>query len=273
MKNILSLGAGVQSSAMALMAAKGQLTPMPDCAIFADTQAEPASVYQWLDWLQKELPYPVYRVTAGNLEADELRIRRSGKSGKLYMKGSIPAFVLKDDGSKGLLGRRCTSDYKIVPIQRKVRELVGIKRAGRGVVLAKMWIGISTDEWHRMKPSRVDYIENIWPLIERKISRKQCLAWMKANGFPEPPRSACVFCPFHGDAEWRRLRDDEPKEWQRAIRFERAMQKAQANQEVLRSVPYLHNSCRPLETVDIDTSPIDLQLDLFGDECEGLCGV
>lgn len=273
MKHILSLGAGVQSSALALMAAKGEVGPMPDCAIFADTQAEPASVYRWLDWLESQLPYPLYRVTAGNLETDELRIRRSGKSGKLYMKGSIPAFVLKEDGRTGLLGRKCTSDYKIIPIQRKVRELVGIKRGGRGVVLAKMWIGISTDEWHRMKPSRVDYIENIWPLIDKKMSRKHCLDWMRKNGFPEPPRSACVFCPFHGDAEWRRLRDEEPEEWQRAIKFEQAMQEAQRNQEVLRSVPYLHQSCKPLATVDIDTSPMDLQLDLFGDECEGLCGV
>ena len=272
MLNILSLGAGVQSSTMALMAARGELTPMPDCAIFADTQAEPASVYAWLDWLEKQLPFPLYRVTAGNLEADELRIRTSGKTGKRYLKGSIPAFVLKDDGNRGLLGRKCTSDYKIVPIQRKVRELCGIKRGGRGVVLAKMWIGISTDEWHRMKPSRADYIENIWPLIEKKISRKQCLLWMKAHGYPEPPRSACVFCPFHGDKEWRRLRDQEPQEWQRAIEFERKMQAAQRDQEVLRSIPYLHQSCKPLDSVDIDTSPTDLQLDLFGDECEGLCG-
>ena len=35
---VISLGAGVQSSVMALMAAKGEIGPMPDCAIFADTQ-------------------------------------------------------------------------------------------------------------------------------------------------------------------------------------------------------------------------------------------
>ncbi len=36
----ISLGAGVQSSTMALMAAAGEITPMPAAAIFADTQAE-----------------------------------------------------------------------------------------------------------------------------------------------------------------------------------------------------------------------------------------
>jgi hypothetical protein len=49
--HILSLGAGVQSSTLALMAAAGEVTPMPTAAIFADTQDEPASVYRWLDWL------------------------------------------------------------------------------------------------------------------------------------------------------------------------------------------------------------------------------
>ena len=66
--HILSLGAGVQSSTLALMAAKGEVGPMPMAAIFSDTQAEPKEVYDWLDWLEKQLPYPVYRVTAGNLE-------------------------------------------------------------------------------------------------------------------------------------------------------------------------------------------------------------
>ena len=58
--NIISLGAGVQSSVMALMSAKGQITPMPDCAIFADTQWEPEAVYEHLDWLESQLPFPVF---------------------------------------------------------------------------------------------------------------------------------------------------------------------------------------------------------------------
>ncbi len=57
--HILSLGAGVQSSTLALMAAAGEVSPMPTAAIFADTQDEPASVYKWLDWLEKQLPFPV----------------------------------------------------------------------------------------------------------------------------------------------------------------------------------------------------------------------
>lgn len=282
--NILSLGAGVQSSALCLLAARGDMCDLNgevtrvSAAIFSDTQAEPKSVMEWLDYLEEtiaKLPYgfPIYRVTVGSLEDDETRIRTSSKSGKRYMKGSIPAFVLNPDGTKGLLGRKCTADYKIIPLQRKVRELVGIKRAGKGIVYAKMWIGISRDEAHRMKPSRVDYIENEWPLIDARMSRKDCIKWMLDNGYPEPPRSACYFCPFHGDAEWRRMRDEEPEEFEKAIQFEGKIQEAQRNQETLRGVPFLHSSCKPLKSVNFDKRPSYEQLNMFGNECEGLCGV
>lgn len=45
---ILSLGAGVQSTTLALMAAHGEIGAMPDCAIFADTGWEPKAVYEHL---------------------------------------------------------------------------------------------------------------------------------------------------------------------------------------------------------------------------------
>jgi hypothetical protein len=67
MMHIISLGAGVQSTTMALMAAHGEITPLPHCAIFADTGAEPLGVYRDLDWLERQLPFPVHRVSGGNL--------------------------------------------------------------------------------------------------------------------------------------------------------------------------------------------------------------
>lgn len=57
--HILSLGAGVQSSAMALMAAVGEVTPMPAFAVFADTGDEPDDVYTWLERLRQLLPFRV----------------------------------------------------------------------------------------------------------------------------------------------------------------------------------------------------------------------
>ncbi len=254
------------------MAAAGEITPMPQCAIFADTQSEPKAVYEWLNWLERELPFPVHRVTAGNLGTDQLRVRRSNKSGRLYLRHSIPAFVQRPDGRKGLLGRKCTSDYKIVPLQRKVKEIVGIRRSVRDV-RAIMWIGISRDECHRMKPSRVPYIENIWPLIDLRMTRTDCLRWMAARGYPIPPRSACSFCPFHSDDEWRNLKENHPEDFEAAVNFERALIAAAATQEALKGVPYLHASLVPLDQVDLQANPSHGQLSLFGNECEGMCGV
>lgn len=151
--HIISLGAGVQSSTMALMAACGEITPMPVAAIFADTQNEPKSVYVWLDWLEKQLPFPVNRVTQGNLADDTLTVRlRKDKTGYWNPSG-IPHYSTNADGSLGHGPRQCTVDFKITPIAREQRRLM----KGCGVRSCVVWIGISMDEIMRMKPSRVRY--------------------------------------------------------------------------------------------------------------------
>ena len=286
MLNVLSLGAGVQSSTMALMAQTGEL-PKPDCAIFADTQNEPrhtktmnprtgnyieGGVYGWLDWLKAEVDFPIYTVTAGDLFEANKEVRVSKKTGKKYMKSLIPAFTLSPEGKIGLLGRKCTTDFKIIPIQRKVRELLGIKRGGKEV-LAIMQIGISTDEAVRMKDSRVNYIKNEWPLIDMGMSRQDCFAWLKRNNYPVAPRSACIGCPFHSDHEWRKLKETSPADFSKAVRQEKEMQEALATVDRVDGVPYLHGSCEPLDTIDFANRKGYGQLDLFGNECEGLCGV
>jgi 3'-phosphoadenosine 5'-phosphosulfate sulfotransferase (PAPS reductase)/FAD synthetase len=134
---------------MALMAAHGEIEPMPDAAIFADTQAEPKAVYEWLDWLEKQLPFPVYRVTAGSLKAQPMDGTKTW--------GRPPFFTQ----SGGMVRRQCTGDFKIAPIRRKIRQLT------TGPVT--LWIGISLDEAARMKPSDVKYIQHRWPLIEKHI--------------------------------------------------------------------------------------------------------
>jgi hypothetical protein len=272
---VLSLGAGVQSTTLALMAAHGEFEHMPDCAIFADTGAEPRVVYKHLEWLMSDgiLPFPVHIVSAGNLWEDELRIRTSAKSGKRYMKNSIPAFVKKASGGMGLLGRKCTSDYKLVPIQRKVRDLLGISRATKNTPTVEMWVGISTDEASRMKPSQKGYIVNRWPLIEKNISREGCLMWLAKHGYPPAPRSACVFCPFHSDDEWVKLKTQSPDEFERAARFEISLQQAAQRQDALVGTPFLHKSGAPLSEVLFAATTRPAQLDMFNNECEGMCGV
>lgn len=271
--HILSLGGGVQSSTLALMAACGEITPMPAAAIFADTQAEPKSVYDWLNWLESRLPFPIYRVSRGSLTAESLRIRQRVKTaGKPWAKSLIPAHVMQPDGTKGIMGRSCTADYKVAAIRKKQRELAGIKPREKSVRVIT-WIGISLDEAHRMKPSRDAWCENRWPLIEANMSRHDCLRWMESHGYPKPPRSACIYCPFHSDNEWRRLRSDEPAEFAAAVKFERDLQAVKRVADNMTGIPFLHGSCVPLDQVDLTTDTERGQGELFGNECEGMCGV
>lgn len=129
------------------------------------------------------------------------------------------------------------------------------------------------DEISRVKPSQVRYSINRWPLIEKEMSRRHCLAWMRSHGYPTPPRSSCVFCPYHSNREWRRLKDQEPDAFARAVTFERDFQAAKAKIGTLRCVPWLHRQRIPLDQVDLSTEEERGQLTMFNNECEGMCGV
>jgi hypothetical protein len=269
---ILSLGAGVQSSTLALMAAAGEVTPMPTAAIFADTQDEPQGVYDWLDWLEKQVPFPVHRVTAGRLSSEALRLHKS-RDGRTISRTVVPMFTLAADGEIGRVGHRtCTADFKLKPILKAARKLASIRRGQKHVGVIQ-WIGISRDESLRMKPSKEPWAECRWPLIELRMTRQDCLEWMAAKGFPVPPRSACVFCPFHSLAEWRRLQTEEPAEFQRAVDFEKQLQSVKSQTDNMRDVPYLHRSCKPLDQIDF-RSDIERGQTLIDwqDECTGMCG-
>lgn len=266
---VLSLGAGVQSSTLALMAARGEIGPMPDCAIFADTGCEPKAVMAHLAWMMSPgvLPFPVHIVSTGNIRADLLR------AGNGERWASIPAFTRTIENGRariGMIRRQCTKDYKLVPIRRKVRELVGLtRRRSPKTPVVEQWIGISLDEVIRMKPSFEDWQVNRWPLIERRMTRQDCLRWLERNGYPRPPKSACIGCPFHSDAMWRALRDDDPDGWTEAVEVDRAIR---IGLRGIRAEVFLHRSAVPLESADLCAADHG-QLDLWPNECEGMCGV
>jgi hypothetical protein len=272
---VLSLGAGVQSTTMALMAAHGEIGPMPDAAIFADTGSEPGPTYEHLRWLSSPnvLPFPVHVVgKPTSLHADLLRGTNSGGKRRY---AAIPAFLDRPGEREGMGRRQCTKEYKIEPIVKKQRELLGYAprlRIPPGSM--EVWIGISTDEAMRMKPSHNAWAVHRWPLIERRMSRSDCLLWLDRNGYPRPPKSACTFCPFRSDAEWRALRDQDPAGWRQAVEVDAAIRgTASGYARDLKFKPYLHRSLKPLDQVDLRTDEEAGQPDLFNNECEGMCGV
>lgn len=254
---ILSLGVGVQSSTIALMISKCEL-PSIDCGIFADTGWEPKAVYEYFQWLKSVVPFPIYTVSAGNIRDDLLRGVNS--TGQRF--AAVPFYTMSSIGKKGMGRRQCTAEYKLRPLQKKVVELLG----GRPKGGCKMLIGISTDEYWRMKPSRVQYIVNQFPLIDAGMSRADCVEWIRKNGYPEPPKSSCIGCPFHSDKQWRSLTTDE---FDDAIEVDLAIR----NMPKFRSQQFMHRSCKPLKDVDFSTPEENGQLNMFINECEGMCGV
>ena len=265
MMNIISLGAGVQSSTMALMAAHGELMPMPDCAIFADTGWEPKRVYDWLEKLVEYLPFPFYRVQRGNLRQEQI----DGGSARAGRFAGMPWFIRNPDGSKGMGRRQCTSHYKVEVINRKVVELCqGRRKKGQAI----MWVGISTDEAGRMKDSKVQYIKNRWPLIELGMSRHDCEKWLTRHGYLIPPKSACIGCPYHNDAMWRDMKKNDPESWNDAVEVDRLIRRATKHRG-MKGEQFMHPSLIPLGEVDLSTDEDRGQLNLFNNECEGYCGV
>jgi hypothetical protein len=264
---VLSLGAGVQSTAMLLMGLRGEFGEPPDVAIFADTQWEPRTVYDHLAWLEREVaPFPILRVTAGDIRANTLR--------QDVRSAQPPLYVLSSGSAREtMIRRQCTKGYKIEPIQKKVRELIGLKPRQRSPkeAVVEQWIGISLDEVQRMKPNPERYIDNRWPLIELGMSRHDCLGWLDRNGYPEPPKSACIGCPYHANPQWRAMRDTDPDSWRDAVEFDREIRRVGIRK--IEGEPYLHRSLKPLDEVDLRTDEDLGQMSMFTDECEGMCGV
>ena len=200
---VTSLGGGVQSSVMALMASGGAFGQLPDCAIFADTHWEPSTIYPHLDWLSRNLSFPLYVVDNGRSLREDAKAltNHSGNRGfidlPLYLKGPARAGVRNGQGD-GMGRRQCTEHYKIAPVRREMRELLGLSKGQRVPTdtAVELWLGISTDEAIRMRPSRDGWIRNRYPLIEAGMSRMDCMEWWKARYNRPLERSACIGCPY-----------------------------------------------------------------------------
>lgn len=261
---ILSLGAGVQSSTVALMMEHG-LIEKPTHAIFADTKSEPKKVMEWLTWLQDQLSYPIIQESKGNLYEDTINIKDSK-----YKFVTIPVFTINNEtGKKGLLRRQCTSEYKIKVVNQTVRKLLGLKKYEnvKKDTQVSMIMGISKDEATRMRTNPVKYITNEYPLINLKMSRQDCLDWLEKNNYPRPPRSACTFCPFHSNEEWLYIKQDK-QEWEDVVKLDKAIRSATKKPE---DKVYLHRECKPIDEIDFEKK--DDQLNLFENDCTGMCGI
>jgi hypothetical protein len=279
---ILNLGGGVQSTTLYLMALRGEIAPI-ECALFADLKEEPGSVYRHMEWLKSLNGPTIHVIDAGSLGDDLVAgTNRRGKEIRLKKTGdrvaSIPAYTATVEGHpRGKILRQCTSEYKIAPLERFIRrELFGMKPGERFKGSVVQLFGISLDEASR--GTRIRANTPFWstpefPLIEKMMTRDDCVAWLQAFGVPHVvPRSACVFCPYKSDHEWRLLRDNDADGWARAVEIDTALRTegTVCNRKMPERL-YLHRSCRPLTEVPLTDG--ERGQNQFAFECEGGCAL
>ena len=285
---VLSFGAGVQSTAMLVAACRDELPNIekPDVAIFADTQWEPDEVMSHLEYMK----------TWAGKHGIEVRTVTKGSIRSLRGAGLMPLHIKNEDGTKGFVSRQCTKEYKIEPVLKEVRRLLGYQPHQRWTHHIETWIGISTDEASRMKPSANKWETIRWPLIEVGWNRQDCKRYVTDVLGREPVKSSCIGCPFHSPRYFAEMRKRRPEEFADVIDFDRGLRtiekisrddlltaKDRIEQGIgtdddqrlvqtkslalLRGDPYLHPSLRPIEDAYDDTD----QMELFDNECSGYC--
>jgi hypothetical protein len=260
----LNFGAGIQSTALLLMACYRHRGFQIDHAIFADTGDETDEVY-------------------ANIERSRIEAEKHGIGFHVVQKGvlsedmeatgtnRIPVFIKKPDGKSGVTRRSCTHSYKIRPIRQRIREIIGVNARGRFPknVKAIQVFGISTDETYRVKQSIETWCVYEYPLIGMGISRTQCIEYLKEENWPHITRSACVYCPYHSNSEWRKVWAIQ-KHRDKIIQIEKDAQRESG----FEGTPFLHYSLKPIEEA-MDNIGGDEDDKFFGmsNECAGVCDV
>lgn len=252
---ILSHGGGTQTICLAIMAARGDVGPMPDAAIFADTQWEKKAVYDYLEYIAPKLPFPIIRLTAGSLR--QAVIDRRQPDGSEFQ--PVPFFQ-----GNGMGKKQCSDHYKRAVVYQGIRDFLGLSKGQRSKYIVEQWIGFSCDELERVRDHDVKWIKNRWPLIEVGFKRHNCQRYLAERQYRRAPRSACRNCPFMKNDEWRDMRDNSPDEWEEACVFDETILNPRGE--------YSHRSKVTLRHAPIDQD--DPRQEGFADfYCTDGCGV
>jgi hypothetical protein len=258
---VLSHGAGVQTTTLCWMVARGDLPPI-DAAVFADTGGEPRRVYEYLDWMEPQLPFPLIRVKRPGPSLEDLSIGVA--NGTLPREGApLPPwfFYNADEGREGMMRKHCSGEFKREVVIRELRRQLGLAKGERSkAARVELWIGMTTDEMFRVAPARQKFLHHRHPLVELNLTRTDCIKWLQERQLPVPPKSACVFCPYRTNAQWRHMATEAPDDFAEAIRATHPRG------------AFVHRSLEPLRRANLLDHHVD-QLGLpLGADCDS-CGL
>lgn len=274
---IISLGLGVQSTAMYYQSSTGDL-PRCDYAIFVDTGREKKKTIQYLKFLQKwkkeNNGIEIIVVREKNLYKDLLNSENS--TGQRF--SSIPAFTKNPDGTTGMLRRQCTNEYKIEQVDRTIREILEVPAlTGKKI---EVWKGITLEEIERLSIPDRDWKIHVYPYCGYSVNskntqktdsfrktRNDLVNWYASVGLPVPPKSSCVFCPYQSDAAWYAMKVNEPSDFRAAVKVDQAIRNS--TKKGIDNQAFLHESCMPLDEIVFKPGLPDL----WHGECSGHCHI
>lgn len=207
MKKYISFSGGVESTAMCLLYGKGAT------AIFCDTGAEHAKMYERLDYVENMLK----AFHKGDFEL--VRIKPNHKyQGKYY--DNLETFIKACKYFPSAGSRFCTGDFKIKPIDKYL--------SGSGEI--ELMIGLNFDEQNRkgnhLKGKNITYS---YPLIDDGYDRDFCISLLKdynlhPNFPPYMSRGGCKFCFFKRKKEFRAMVHLAPLEIKEVAELEESIQ-------------------------------------------------
>lgn len=283
---IHSNGMGQQSVALYLLSSLGHI-PRFDYSIFADPGSEKTKTYEYLDllksWAIKNNGIPLVHLQEKNLKEDLINSKESRFS-------SIPAFTSNPDGSKGILRRQCTDEYKIESVNHYVRSTIyGLNPKQWMPKGTRFVMGITLEEMRRINTPYQSRTINVYPFLNLETCKytkpnvkyissdiyQYCYRWMRSDctsfiqsvGLPVPPKSACKFCPFLSDAEWKDMQENDPEDFKESVEVDKAIRNSTS--KGVSNPIYLHKSCQPLDQVDFDKTQTSIEYE----DCSGHCGI
>jgi len=179
MVTVISYGGGVQSTALVVLAmSEGwDIDEIVHVDLLdAESPATREYVARFREWLRREYARDI-TIIERNMYQDML---------------ARPAFTpvpWHGRREKFMLKRQCTREYKVQPLTRYLYD----RYPGDCI---RLMLGISVDEYHRMRDSSSARIEHVYPLVDRRLTRWQCRDVIERAGLAVPWKSSCWFCPY-----------------------------------------------------------------------------
>lgn len=262
-------GIGVQSVAMYLLAERGLIGPKPDYSITSDTGDETSGAMENLAFLRSPnmaCTIPIHVVQRASMSEDYAKA--IGARAKRIE--NAPFFIRNDDGSRGILARKCTRHYKIDSNEREIRRLLGLAKGQHAprIPVVEQWMGITVDEAHRVAPSRHPFIQHRHPLIEIGWSRWDCSNWLEREYGIRAASSGCRRCPYRDDEEWQEMKVRYPDDFEVACQADEAIRHGLPG---VKRPAYIHDSLKPLREIDFAAEVERKRGTLFGAH-SGMCG-